>query len=239
MTIEIVEKSGLRIHATKQNIDKKMGLPPPLDDRNQVIVVTGSMGSGKSTWVHSSLTCQKSDGRIFAGCFEKVIYCTPLECWESEENHPMKGHIKSRLFHTFDVKTLTSIIEIAEETKKSEGNTLLCIDDFGEELKNIETIKLLRKIIFKHRHFHITIILSALAMKLIPKTIRSLVDVYIIFRPKSQIDCEDYVTEIFALKNKEFQSIMDFVFDAPHNFLMYNARHHFFYKNFDKLSYTS
>lgn len=237
MTIKIVQENNLKIYPTKQTIDKKLGLPEPFDDRNQIFVVTGAMGSGKSTWLHSALTCLKHDGRIFAGCYERVIYATPEECFSSEKDHPMKHHVKSRLFHEFNVKMLNAVVEQAEQNKmEHDGNTILVIDDFSEDLKNIETIKLLKKLIYKHRHMHLTIVISCLTMKSIPKTIRALVDVYIIFKPKSLIEIEDYVTEIFALKNSAMERLLDFVFDAPYHFMMYNARHHTFYKNFAKLS---
>jgi hypothetical protein len=236
--MKIIEENPLKIYPSKQTIDKKLGLPPPFDDRNQVIVVTGGQGTGKTTWLHSALTCRKQDGRIFSGRFEKVFYATPEECFTSEADHCMKNHIKSRLFHSFDETMLNSVVEQALENKhENDGqNSILVIDDFSEEYKNPSTIRLLKKIINKHRHYHLTILLSTLNMKNVPKPIRSLVDSYIIFKPKGLIELEDYTTEIFALSKNELNLLLDFVFDAPHNFLMYNNRHNKFYKNFDLLS---
>ncbi len=236
--MKIVEENILKIYPTKQTINAPLGLPLPFDDRNQIIVITGAMGSGKSTWLHSALTCKKKDGRIFAGVYERVLYATPEECFSSEENHVMRKHIKSRLFHEFNIKMLENVAEQALQNKhENEGsNTLLVIDDFSEELKNIDTIRLLKKLIFKHRHLRLTICISCLLMKSIPKSLRSLVDVYVIFKPKGLNELEDYLTEIFALKNNQMLRLMDFVFDRPHNFLMYNTRHNAYYKNFDKLA---
>ena len=135
---------------------------------------------------------------------------------------------------------LNSVVEQALENKhENDGNSILVIDDFSEEYKNPLTIRLLKKIINKHRHYHLTIVLSALTMKSIPKPIRSLIDVYVIFKPKGLIELEDYTTEIFALSKNEMNSLLDFVFDAPHNFLFYNNRRNEFYKNFDLLSQPS
>ena len=238
--MKIIEENPLKIYPTKQTIDKKLGLPKPFDDRNQVIVVSGGQGTGKTTWLHSALTCRKQDGRIFSGRFEKVFYSTPIECFTSEENHCMKHHVQSRLFHTFDEEMLNSVVEQALENKhENDGNSILVIDDFSEEYKNPSTIRLLRKIINKHRHYHLTIVLSALTMKSIPKPIRSLIDIYILFKPKGLIELEDYTTEIFALSKNEMNSLLDFVFDAPHNFLMYNNRRNEFYKNFNLISKPS
>ena len=240
MTIKIVEENDLKIYPTKQNINYKLGLPQPFEDRNQFIICCGAMGTGKSSWMNSAMTSLKPDGKIFAGCYTRVIYSTPLECFQSEECHPMKGHVKSRLFHSFDEKFLSSVIEIAEDNKKEEGsNTLLCVDDYSEEYKNVNTIRLLRRLVWKHRHLKLTILLSCLSLKSIPKSLRALCDTYIIFKPKSVIECDGYVEEVFAMNKKEFQNLLDFVFDEPYNFLFYNARSHKFHKKFNLLEFMA
>jgi hypothetical protein len=198
--------------------------------------VTGGQGSGKSTWLNSALTCRKTDGKIFSGCFEKVFYATPEECFSSEE-HPVKNHVKSRLFHEFNADMLNNVVEQSLENKhENKGNSILVIDDFSEELKSLDTIRLLKKIINKHRHYHLSIVISSLSMKSIPKAIRSLIDYYVIFKPKGLIELEGYTDEIFGLSKKDMIDVMDFVFDGAHNFLMYDNKRGVFYKNFDKFT---
>jgi hypothetical protein len=233
--MKIVEENALKIYPTKQVIDARLGLPSPFQDRNQVFVITGGQGTGKSTWLNSALTCRKRDGKIFAGCFTRVFYATPEECfYGSEKEHPMKRHIPSRLFHKFDVAMLKSVVEQALENKhENNESSILVIDDFSEELKNAETIQMLKKIINKHRHYNLTIVLSVLTMKSIPKSIRSLIDVYVIFKPKGLLEMEHYTNEIFGLSKQEMTHLLDFVFDGPHHFLMYFNKTNKFYKNFD------
>lgn len=235
--MEVVKKSDLKIYPTRQTVDLPLGLPDVFDDRNGVYVVSGGQGTGKSTWLNSAMTCRKKDGRIFANCFEKVFYATPEECFSSEESHPFKDHVPSRLFHTFDSAMLENVIEQALENKheNKKFNSCLVIDDFSEELKDMRTIKALKKLIHKHRHYHLTIIISALTLKSIPKSIRGLVDVYVLFKPKGLIELEGYTDEIFGLSKRDMLAVMDYVFDEPYNFLMYNQRRNIFYKNFDKM----
>ena len=233
--MRIVEENELRIYPTKQSIDKPLGLPKVLADKNSVYVVTGGQGSGKSTWLNSATTCRKEDGKIFSGCFERAFYATPLECFTSEKHHPFKDHVKTRLFHTFDAEMLEKVVGQALDLKHTHsGNSLLIIDDFSEELKNPQTIKLLKKIINKHRHYHLSIVLSALTMKVIPKAIRSLVDYYVIFKPKGLIELQGFTEEIFGVSKKLMMRIMNFVFDGPHNFLMFDNKKNTYYKNFDR-----
>jgi len=240
MNPQILETNNLKIYPTEQTIDQKLGLPSVFDDRNAVYIVSGGQGSGKSTWLSSAMTCRKKDGKIFSGCFEKVFYATPEECFSSELHHPMKNHIKSRLFHTFDADMLNNIVEQSLENKhENNGNSILLIDDFTEELKNLQTIKLLKKLINKHRHYHLTIVISALTLKAIPRSIRALIDYFILFKPKGLIELDGYTDEIFGLSKKDMLQVMDFVFDEPHNFLMYNNRRNWFYKNFNRMTLQS
>jgi hypothetical protein len=235
--MRITEENNLKIYPTKQSIDKPLGLPHPFADKNSCYVVTGGQGSGKSTFVCSALTNRQKDGKIFSGCFERVFYATPYECFTSEEDHPFKNHVKSRLFHEFNSDMLNNVVQQALEIKhENQGNSILVIDDFSEELKNKDTILLLKKKINKHRHYHLSVIISALTMKSIPKTIRGLIDYYVIFKPKGLIELEGFSEEIMALNKKDMMDVMDFVYDSDHNFLMYNNKKGWWYKNFSKFS---
>lgn len=233
--MKITEINNLKIYPSKQTIDKSLGLPLPFQDKNSLYVVTGSCGTGKSTFLNSAMTSRKQDGKIFANCFEKVFYATPEECFSSEDNHPFKNHPSSRLFHTFDTTMLQDVIKQSLENKHScGGSSILLIDDFSEELKSLATIQLLKKMMNKHRHYHLTIILSALTMKSVPKAVRGLIDYYVIFKPKGLIEMQGFIEEIFAVSKQEMIKIMDFVFDAPHNFLMFESKTNTYFKNFNK-----
>ena len=235
--MKIVETNDLKIYPSKQTIDRPLGLPSVFADKNSVFVVSGGQGSGKSTWLNSAMTCRKTDGKIFSGCFHKVFYATPEECFSSEENHPFKDHPKSRIFHEFNVEMLDTIVEQALKLKHDhKGNSCLVIDDFSEELKNPATVTRLKKIINKHRHYHLTIIISALSLKFIPKAIRGLIDYYILFKPKGLIELESFTEEVFGLTRKTMMKVMNFVYDGPHNFLMYSQKKNAFYKNFDRFT---
>ena len=69
----------------KQNIDKKLGCPPPFPDKPSVMLISGAMGSGKSSFLQSVMTAT-GEGRVYQKRFNKVIYTTPQETFDSEEN---------------------------------------------------------------------------------------------------------------------------------------------------------
>lgn len=232
MKIEKVAESTLQIKPTRQNIDDSLGVPPPFPNKNSVIFISGGQGTGKSTFI-SNLFKAKGANRIYRKVFDTVMYATPEEVFTSEEDHIFKGH--PRVYHDLSPETFKTIIEAAVETKADGGNSVLVIDDFSEQLKLKQTEYMLRKLINKHRHMKLNIVISALNQKALAKTLRSLLDVVVLFKPKSMIETDNFGEEVFGLNRADTKTLFDYVYDKPYNFLMYNARTNTFYKNFDEL----
>lgn len=232
MKIEEVEESDLVIKPSKQSIDNVLDVPPPMPNKCSVIFVSGGMGTGKSTFI-ANLFKATGKNRIYRKVFENVMYATPKEVFDSEEDHAFKNHPK--VFHDLTQDTFDTISEQSIKTKDDGGNSCLCIDDFSEELKKKQTEFNLRKLINKHRHMKLNIVISALNQKALAKSLRALIDVVILFKPKSMVETENFSQEVFGLTKDETKALFDFVFDKPYNFLMYNARTHTFYKNFNRL----
>lgn len=232
MKIEKVAESNLTIKPTRQNIDDSLGVPPPFPNKNSVIFISGGQGTGKSTFI-TNLFKAKGANRIYRKVFDTVMYATPEEVFTSEEDHIFKGH--PRVYHDLSPETFKTIIDTAVETKQDGGNSILVIDDFSEQLKLKQTEYMLRKLINKHRHMKLNIVISALNQKALAKTLRSLLDVVVLFRPKSMIETDNFGEEVFGLNRADTKTLFDYVFDKPYNFLMYNARTNTFYKNFDEL----
>lgn len=233
MKIEELAESKLKVKPTKQNIDKALGVPPPFPNKNSVIFISGGQGTGKSTFI-SNLFKAGGENRIYKKVFDTVIYATPEDVFSSEQNHVFKGH--PRVYHDLTQETFDKIIDQAKETKADDGDSCLVIDDFSEQLKLKKTEYMLRKLINKHRHLRLNIVISALNQRALAKSLRSLIDVVILFKPKSMVETDNFGEEVFGLNRADTKTLFDFVFDKPYNFLMYNARSHTFYKNFNELN---
>ena len=236
MRIEETDQSELKIKQSKQSIDKPLGVPPPFINKNAVYCISGSMGSGKSTLTNSLMTSTGKD-KVFKRVFNEVYYSTPQEVYDSETNHPFKDHNKERTYFHLSVPMLNEIAEKAIDIKDEGGSSCLILDDWSEELKDKKIEKALKKLIFKHRHYSMSIICTVLTLKSLPKSLRSLIDCYIMFRPKSQIEIQSFAEDVFSLDKKDLKNLMEYVFDEKYNFLFYNQRDNTYYKNFNKLKF--
>jgi len=234
MRIEELDAADIKIKTTKQTIDDKLGVPAPFMDKCGVYVITGSMGSGKSSFLNSIMT-RGGQAKVFKGVFDEVHYITPLEVMQSEENHPFADHPKERVYHNLNPDTFEKIKEDAIGVKNKGGNSAIIIDDMSEFLKNKQVELALKGLIFKHRHYKINIIITLLTLKSLPKSLRSLVDCYIVFKPKSLIELASFADDVFGLDRKDLKQLMDYVYDVKYNFLFYNQRDNTYYKNFTKL----
>jgi len=235
MKIEEHETAEIKIKPSKQSTDMPLGVKAPFLDRCSCYVIAGSQGSGKSTFTES-IFCKGGDAKVFRGKFDMVFYSTPEEVMSSTDNHPFKCHPKERVFHDLSNETFANIIENALAVKDAGGNSALILDDWSEELKTKRVEHLLRKLINKHRHFHLQICITLLTLKSLPKSLRSMIDCFVIFKPKSIIELASFADDVFALPRNDLKKLFDHVFDERYNFLFYNQRDNIYYKNFTRLS---
>jgi len=240
MNISEIVKSDTVIKVTRQNIDDKLGIPEtcPLPNKCSVTVISGGMGSGKSSFLNSIFTA-KGKGKIYANCFDHVHFTSPKETFDSEVDHPFKNHNPARLYFDLNATMLNEIATDALKVKSEGGNSALIIDDWSENLKSRQIELALKRLVHKHRHMKLSIFISLLTLKSLPRSLRALVDSYIIFKPKSQIEIGNFADEVFALSRDALRQLFVFVFDKPYNFLYYDQRLHKFHRNFNLLNFDS
>jgi hypothetical protein len=235
--VYIQELKKPNLPATKMNcddcIDPKLNTYPMIQDafsKTSFNVITGTMGSGKSSLIVSLLR------GVFKKCFHSIYVIMPPNSRASIENDIFSKLPEDQVYDDLNENVLSEIYDKLKDNSSEGYFSLLIIDDFQDMFKQKNIEKLLQKIILKMRHIRTTTFLLQQNVKSLPRNLRLLVSNYITFDlGKSQM--MDLFDESIQLDKSKFQQVMDLGFKQKHDWLLINLRGKNIYSKFDKIVY--
>jgi hypothetical protein len=235
--VYIQELKKPNLPATKMNcddcIDPKLNTYPMIQDafsKTSFNVITGTMGSGKSSLIVSLLR------GVFKKCFHSIYVIMPPSSRASIENDIFSKLPEDQVYDDLNENVLSEIYDKLKDNSSEGYFSLLIIDDFQDMFKQKNIEKLLQKIILKMRHIRTTTFLLQQNVKSLPRNLRLLVSNYITFDlGKSQM--MDLFDESIQLDKSKFQQVMDLGFKQKHDWLLINLRGKNIYSKFDKIVY--
>ena len=101
-------------------------------------------------------------------------------------------------------------------------------------LKNKETLKLLKELIFNRRHLHTSIYFLVQSWFSVPKDIRKLFSNIFVFKVSKQ-ELENIFEEIVEKDKGLIPEITKLVFDEPYSYLFINTESQRLFRKFDEL----
>lgn len=184
-------------------------------------VISGPPGSGK-TYLLNALFSKRP--RILRGIFHRVYYFVPQISFDSLERSPfIQLQEQGRVFH--EIGQLLDIIPELEQNKHNNMESIIIIDDFGDEFNNREVQNMINKIFIKSRHYRTQLYLLTQTALQMPKELRRLVTVWHLY----QFPRDDYyrlMNQILGRKPVEYlDMIYDYVYSEPHRFMTIQAEH--------------
>ena len=189
-----------------------------------IYTIIGAPGTGKSSLLLSLFR----DKNYYKGKFENVYLITPESSFLSVRSHPFKNH--SNVYHELDTNTLNDIytecLESKQECLEFEcelEHSILIVDDFASDLKDINIIKALRKILTKSRHICLSVIFTLQAYNMFPLVLRKMITDITLFKPKNRLEMENIRKELINLNENDMITLSDYVFDEEYNHLSINT----------------
>ena len=208
MITEKAIEGSPKIIAPKFKCDNALGdeIPAPLPCMNFAMGIFGNAGSGKTSFLMSLLTSRRPN-KVYRGVFDHVYFIMPPHSRASLASSLFDDHPPEKVYDDLDEEVLEEILEKAKETASSEesGNSLIIIDDCTANLKDKAVEKLLRKIIFNRRHYHISLIVLAQSYNQVPLALRKTLSNFICFRPANKKEVESIFTELVFQPKKHFR----------------------------------
>ncbi len=238
MIIKLIENELPKIKPVKEIMSIYIdGIDPNLPNRNGFIyALIGAPGTGKSSLLLSLFR----DRNYYKKKFNNIFLITPESSFSSVSNHPFKNH--SKVYHDLNEDVLENIYEELVELKREcieDGfpmeTSCLIIDDFANDLKSKELIKILKRILTKSRHIGCSVIFTLQAFNMFPLVLRKMLTNITLFKPKNKVELESVRKELINMNEEKTNELMNYVFDAEFNHLDVDTSNDTKRKNFKLL----
>ena len=222
----------MSIRPLKEYKKKERQVPYPIPcftDRPFLWCIIARTASGKSVLISNLLRRPE----FYYKKFNKVYMATSNIDDEGEitdKAYELIQFDKNNVFDEFNGEVFQNIKkDILEDEDWRNKNYLLVIDDLPYSLRN----PLVGKILIKHRHINLSIIITSQKTNIIAPVIRSNLTHISIYKSMNKDEIEDLNATV-DIDKKEFKSLLDYATKDPYNFLFIDVLKPRFYKNFDE-----
>lgn len=197
-------------------------------------LLLGKPKSGKSSLLWSML----KDKRMLNKVFDNVYLFQPSHSRASIKNNVFKKHDPAKMFEELNYEDLDEVMERIRGTDAKETNVII-FDDQSAYLKNKETLRLFKELIFNRRHLRTSIYFLNQTFFSVPKELRRLFSNIFVFKVSrnemknlfEEVVEQDHVKELMP-------QISKLVFDRPYQYLFINTDNQKFYKGFDRIDFA-
>lgn len=241
MKIEIVPHDAPKLKRPEFSVDG--GLAPHLDDepvlslmnRSHFAVFEGKAGSGKTSLAISLLQSKKAFKRVF----HNVIVFAPPNSRESVKGGSFfdKYIPPNQLFDEVNPDTLNAAYSLSQENAKEGYQTLIIFDDVQRFFKEKQNMKILLHMVNNRRHGRLSMWVLCQNYLSLERKLRSGITDAFVFR-LSKRELEAVATEQLEMSATNFEKVLPYLFEDPHDFLYVNALTQRLFTNWNELLIT-
>jgi AAA+ ATPase superfamily predicted ATPase len=192
-------------------------------------LVLGRPGSGKSSLLYGFFKSKD----LFKKTFDKIIYFSPLQSQGSVKDNIFACLPDGQKFYELTLENLEEALAMIKSIDENE-NCCLILDDMTSYLKNNQTLKLFKEILFNKRHLHVSVFFLVQTYFSVPKDLRRVFDNLFVFKT-SKNELQNVFDELVEVHKDFVDPIAKIVYDKKFNYLMVNLPSQEMYKNFDKI----
>ena len=249
LKISELHNEQLRVHNTPNNLDKPLApdLPSPMPNYSGFnMLIAGSSGSGKSTFLYSIMSKRKKNGvrQSYRGVFDKVYIISPTMAKDSIKNDPFRDLPENQIWRSLTKDGLDELDDMLDENRKEGFNSVVILDDVGSQIKKSAAIeKKLTSMMQNRRHQFTSYITLLQRLRDANTGIRNNLSHFVTFRPKNRPESEAITNELMPFDNKKNAQILAHIFDNentkfPFMFVDMSLKHsnkYLFYSGFNPL----
>ena len=209
--------------------DKRGNIPQPLEPYHFFSIIIGKPRTGKTSLIINLINRR---GKFYNKCFNKVIIWSP-------SLHTLKEPIylpKDRFYKNIDFEELQNEINELEKNEGLNIETLFIFDDVINQIsKKEDDLKKFMRLVDNRRHLNLSILFVTQKYNKLPLSLRVMCSSIFLFETaKTEYDAI-YKDLIKNLSKKQFDELLNFVFDKPKNIFYIVLEDNLYYKNFNKI----
>lgn len=221
--IQIIKKSKPQLKTCEMNCDS--GLHEKLNkyemtkfiNTHSTNLFIGKPASGKTSLLYSFF--QSKD--LFRKTFHNIFLFQPSHSRSSMKDDLFDTIPADQRYDELNVDNLTEVMERIKNEDKKYNNVIL-FDDMTAYLKNNDTKKLLKELIFNRRHLSCSIFFLVQTWFSIEKDIRKLFSNIFVFKV-SKKELETIADEVIEQKKEYIPEIAKMVYSEPFKYLFINT----------------
>ena len=177
----------------------------------------GKSGSGKTSLLYSLFQSK----HLFNNTFHNIYLFQPTHSRSSMKDDLFDSIPEDQRYDELNYENLNEVLERIKKEDKKHNNCIL-FDDMGAYLKNKDTKKLLKELIFNRRHISTSIFFLVQTWFSIEKDIRKLFSNIFVFKV-SKKEMETIADEVIETKKEYIPEISKMVFSEPYKYLFINT----------------
>jgi len=163
------------------------------------------------------MSAKKKNGirQSYKKCFDKILICSPtLGQGKSMKKDPFTDVSPDRKWKVFNLQVMDEIFKTLEANREEDEHSVLILDDIGSQLrKSAGAEKQLVSLLQNRRHMFCSVFILVQKFKDLAMGIRNNLSHFATFRPKNQKEMEAICEETMPFNKKNYQQIMNYVFD--------------------------
>lgn len=201
------------------------GLHPKLDkyemskflNKHSTQLYIGPPGSGKTSLLYSFF----QNKELFRNTFHNIFLFQGSHSRASMKDNLFDKIPDDQKYEELNYDNLSEVMDRIKAEDKRHNNCII-FDDMGSYLKNKDTKKLLKELIFNRRHLHTSVFFLVQTWFSIEKDIRKLFSNIFIFKVNKK-ELETIADEVIEQKKEYIPEIAKMVFDRPYQYIFVNT----------------
>ena len=192
-------------------------------------LLIGNPRSGKTSLLYSLFQSPK----CLRKCYHNIYLFQPSHSRGSMKDKLFDKLPETQLFEELDYESLDEVMDVIKAADPDENNCII-FDDMTAALKNGDTLRMLKELVFNRRHLRCSIFFLVQTWFSVPKDLRKLFSNIFVFRVNKN-ELKTIFDETIEDKDKvESASLISkMVYDKPFQYLFINTDTQRMFKGFD------